>query len=62
MDKWCAARNVARGATMTLDQTWALSQKWYGSRLAHDFRRPTMDETQEIFSSVGLTGDFWKLA
>jgi hypothetical protein len=47
---------------MTVEQTWALSQQWYGSRLAADFKRPTVEEANEIFASVGLTGDFWKLA
>jgi hypothetical protein len=52
---------VARGAIMTLPQAWELSQKWYGNRLAADFRRPTKDEAQAIFSSVGLVGPFWEL-
>jgi hypothetical protein len=46
---------------MTLPQAWALSQKWYGDRLDHDFRRPTRDQAREIFTSVGLTGSFWQL-
>ena len=46
---------------MTLPQAWELSQKWYGNRLAADFRRPTKDEAQAIFSSVGLVGPFWEL-
>ena len=57
--RWCATRGVARGATMTLPQAWALSQKWYGNRLDTDFRRPTADEARAIFESVGLTGSFW---
>ena len=58
---WCAARGVNRGATMTLPQAWELSQKWYGNRLEPDFRRPTREEAIEIFESVGLRGDFWRL-
>ena len=46
---------------MTLPQAWDLSQKWYGNRLAADFRRPTRDEAQAIFTSVGLVGRFWQL-
>jgi hypothetical protein len=46
---------------MTLPQAWALSEKWYGNRLAPDFRRPTVDEANEVFASVGLGGSFWKL-
>jgi hypothetical protein len=46
---------------MTIAQGWDLSQKWYGTRLDADFRRPTVDEAQAIFASVGLTGQFWTL-
>jgi hypothetical protein len=46
---------------MTAAQAWNLSQKWYGNRLAADFRRPTRDEAQAIFASVGLVGPFWEL-
>jgi hypothetical protein len=46
---------------MTLPQAWALSQRWYGTRLDPDFRRPTAAEAGEIFASVGLTGEFWAL-
>ena len=47
---------------MTIPQAWDLAQKWYGTRLEPDFRRPTKDEAQAIFESVGLTGSFWRLA
>ena len=46
---------------MSIAQAWDLSVKWYGNRLAPDFRRPTVEEARAIFASVGLTGDFWKL-
>jgi hypothetical protein len=46
---------------MTIPQAWALSQRWYGDRLAPDFRRPTIDEAHAIFANVGLTGSFWDL-
>jgi hypothetical protein len=52
---------VTRGALMTIPQAWDLSQKWYGNRLEPDFRRPTIDEAQAIFESVGLNGPFWQL-
>jgi len=46
---------------MSLDQAWALSQAWYGSRLSRDFRRPTADQARAIFDSLGLRGPFWKI-
>lgn len=61
VNRWCAARGIERGAVLTLEQTWALSQRWYGNRLASDFQRPTIDDAHAIFASVGLSGDFWTL-
>jgi len=52
---------VSRGALMTIAQAWDLSQRWYGTRLDPDFRRPTADQARAIFASVGLTGAFWDL-
>jgi hypothetical protein len=46
---------------MSIAQAWDLSVKWYGNRLAPDFRRPTTNEARVIFASVGLTGPFWEL-
>jgi hypothetical protein len=46
---------------LSIAQAWDLSVTWYGDRLAPDFRRPTRDEAQAIFESVGLTGGFWQL-
>ena len=46
---------------MTLPQAWALSQRWYGNRLDPDFQRPSVQDTNAIFASVGLTGAFWRL-
>ncbi len=46
---------------LSIAQAWELSLKWYGNRLAEDFRRPTADQAREIFASVGLTGEFWRL-
>jgi hypothetical protein len=46
---------------MTIAQAWDLSQRWYGTRLDRNFRRPTAEEARTIFASVGLTGEFWTL-
>jgi len=52
---------VRRGAVMPIHQAWDLSQRWYGTRLDPDFRRPSAGEAREIFASAGLTGAFWDL-
>lgn len=53
---------MARGAVMTLEQTWALAQVWYERRLDPDWRRPTVAEAHTAFASVGLAGEFWQLS
>jgi hypothetical protein len=42
-----------------MDQLWELAVAWYGSRLQPDSRRPQPAEMREIFSRLGLVGDFW---
>lgn len=61
MDRWCEERAVARGAVVSLDQCWRLSQVWYPGRLTPDWRRMNAMETQAAFESVGLTGEFWRV-
>jgi hypothetical protein len=51
----------ALGASLTPDQTHALSVPIYGSRLAIDYARPPRQELLDHFASMGLAGDFWRL-
>ncbi len=47
---------------MTLDQQWRLATGWYAEdRGANDWRRRSLDEAEELFRSIGLTSEFWKL-
>jgi hypothetical protein len=60
VDRWCERRGVSRGATMTLDQQWRLAQAWHGpDRRDPSWRRRTVDETETLLASIGLTGPFW---
>jgi hypothetical protein len=59
--RWCAQRGLPRGALLSPEQLWGLAKAWYERRLAPDWRRRTPDEAQEVFESLGLTGDFWRL-
>lgn len=61
MDGWCERTGLARGATITLDQCWRLSQLWYPGRLEPEWRRRNAAETEAVFAEVGLTGPFWLL-
>ena len=62
IDTWCKAWSLPKGAVLSLDIAWRLSQIWFGvPRNQRDWRRFTLDETREIFGTLGLTGDFWAL-
>ncbi len=51
----------AEGASLPLDQLWALAVRWYGDRLDPDWRPRTAAESQAILDAVGLRGAFWRL-
>ena len=38
-----------------------LADGWYRNKLRADWRRHTLDETEELLRSIGLTGAFWEL-
>jgi len=62
IERWCRQWSLPRGATLTLEQGWRLAGAWFrADRGAPDWRRPTVDEVEAIFSSLGLSGPFWQL-
>jgi hypothetical protein len=62
VEAWCRERDRERGGILTTAQLWGLARAWYADRLAPDWRRRTPAEAEEVFSSLGLVGSFWKLA
>jgi len=61
LDRWCSARDLSRGATLTPDQGWRLAHAWYKDKLRAVWRRHTLEETEALLADVGLTGAFWNL-
>ena len=61
MDRWCADRGVARGATVQLEQAWQLAGPWYANRLDEQWMPRGAEEIERLLSAVGLTGDFWRV-
>lgn len=59
IDRWCAQWNQPRGATLTIQQAWQLARAWYQNKMAPDWRRATVEETESLLASLGLTGAFW---
>ena len=62
VDRWCEARGLSRGASISLEQAWGLASAWYGRRLAPDWRRRTPEEAQAVFDEIGLRGQFWRVS
>jgi len=62
IDRWCAAWKLPRGATLTVEQAWKLADSWYRDRLSPDWRRRTVNEAHDLFSSLGLVSDFWRFS
>jgi hypothetical protein len=50
-----------RGAFLTPEQQWRLSDAWYHDRADPAWRRKTVDEAEAVFTDLGLLGPFWKL-
>ena len=62
VDRWCVANHRGRGGTMTVPQQWQLARAWHGEdRRSPAWRRKTVDEAEAVLSSIGLTGEFWRL-
>ena len=51
-----------RGGVMTTARLDDLARRWYGDRLDPEWRPRTVQQSQAILGSVGLTGAFWRLA
>ena len=54
-------RDLPRGGSMTPAQAWLLAQGWYGTKLAPDWRRATLNEAEALLAQIGLTNPFWSL-
>jgi hypothetical protein len=61
VDRWCAARDLPRGAVISPEQVWRLAQGWYRDKVHPSWRRHTLEEAETLFADVGLTAEFWNL-
>jgi hypothetical protein len=48
-------------ASLTPDETYSLGIPLYADKLAIDYTRPSRDELNAHFASLGLTGPYWQL-
>ena len=61
IDRWCTQWKQPRGETLTIEQAWRLADAWYGKKMDTDWRRATVDETEDLLAKLGLTTPFWNL-
>jgi hypothetical protein len=63
VQKWCRDWNLPRGEVLPLEKCWSLAEEWYGpDRREPGWRRRTADETEALFTELGLTSQFWRLS
>lgn len=62
IDRWCKSWRLPRGETLTIEQAWRLADAWYRDRMSPEWKRHTVDEAHKLFSSLGLTSDFWRFS
>ena len=61
MRSWVEKTGIAGGETISFEQCWELSKRWYPGRAELDWNPKTVDEMEEILAAVGLTSEFWSL-
>ncbi len=63
VESWLVRRGVARGAVLTLAETWALARAWYPDRRRAEWRPRSIAESQVILDSLPLNPgqEFWTL-
>jgi hypothetical protein len=60
VQRWLGAREP--GVTTTAATLCDLAHRWWGDRLAPDWRPRSRAESQAILGGLGLSGPFWQLA
>ncbi len=53
--------SILKGAIMTPEQMWRLADTWYRDRDDPSWRRRSADEAEQVFTEIGLGGEFWRL-
>ncbi|MEA2163032.1 MAG: hypothetical protein QOK37_1159 [Thermoanaerobaculia bacterium] len=62
VDRWGRTWKMDRGASLSPEQTWRLAYAWYSpDRRDPSWRRRTVDETESLLASIGLTDPYWSL-
>ena len=61
LNRWREPRPLPVTGSMPLVTMWQLANAWYHDRFDPGWRRKTVEEAEQLFTELGLTGDFWQL-
>ena len=61
LERWLTRTGYARGATLTIAQTYGLATAYYATKHEPGWRRRTPGESEALFAGLGLHGPFWQL-
>ena len=61
LDRWLKKTGNTRGAVVPLEQVWRLARAWYVDPRDRRWRPRSIEQSQAVIASAGLTGDFWEL-
>lgn len=59
--EWANRHGLPLGQVVPLVQLADLARRWYGRHARPDWQKATVAEAAAIFTTAGLTGDFWRL-
>jgi len=59
--QWQVEQGNFQGEILSLAEVWELSQRWYHQRLSPVYRGCTVAQVEEIFRSLNLTSEFWRM-
>ena len=61
LNRWLGSSRWEPGATLSSPKMNELAREWWGTRLDPGWRPRTLEQSQAILETVGLTGEFWSL-
>lgn len=61
LERWLQKTNNKRGAVLSLQRVWELAKAWYQDPRDPHWEPRSIEQSQAVLSSVGLTGAFWSL-
>ena len=61
LEKWIKKNPLKAGEEIPDDKILDLSLFFYKNKMDLEYARPSIEETKEKFTNIGLSGEFWKI-